>query len=131
MKFFTFFLLIISQVTASELLEQVPNPTLDKLDAPLSTLSANLGVPWMGTLISIGAMISFFALAMSCLNAGARVLFTMGRYGIFPISIGSTHTKNLTPHVALTIFGAIQFIIPSFFIMPSPIPSCIIFFFIE
>ena len=95
------------------------NPTLDKLDAPLTTLSENLGVKWMGVLISIGAMISFFALAMSCLNAGARVLFTMGRYGIFPISIGSTHKKNLTPHVAITMFAAIQFLIPSAFILLS------------
>src|SRR5579862_7640887 len=53
--------------------------TLDKLDAPLTTLSDNLGVKWMGVLISVGAMISFFALALSCLNAGSRVLFTMGR----------------------------------------------------
>ena len=56
----------------------------------------------MGVLISIGAIISFFALALSCLNAGSRVLFTMGRYGIFPISIGSSHKTNPTPHVAIT-----------------------------
>src|SRR5579862_7043111 len=95
------------------------NPTLDKLDAPLSTLSANLGVPWMGVLISIGAMISFFALALSCLNAGSRILFTMGRYGIFPISVGSSHKNNLTPHVAISVFAAIQFLIPSTFILLS------------
>jgi amino acid transporter len=94
-------------------------PTLDKLDAPLSTLSENLGVKWMGVLISIGAMISFFALAMSCLNAGARVMFTMGRYGIFPISIGSSHKHNLTPHVAISSFAAIQFLIPTTFILLS------------
>jgi len=94
-------------------------PTLDQLDAPLSTLSANLGVKWMGVLISIGAMISFFALAMSCLNAGARVLFTMGRYGIFPISVGSSHKHNLTPHVAITSFASIQFLIPTSFILLS------------
>ncbi len=95
------------------------NPTLDKLDAPLSTLSANLGVPWLGVLISIGAMISFFALAMSCLNAGARVMFTMGRYGVFPISVGSSHKSNLTPHVAISVFAAIQFLIPAAFILLS------------
>jgi len=94
-------------------------PTLDKLDAPLSTLSENLGVKWMGVLISIGAMISFFALALSCLNAGSRVLFTMGRYGIFPISIGSSHKKNLTPHVAISSFALIQFLIPTTFILLS------------
>jgi amino acid transporter len=94
-------------------------PTLDQLDAPLNTLSANLGVKWMGVLISIGAMISFFALALSCMNAGSRVLFTMGRYGIFPLSVGSSHKRNLTPHVAITSFAAIQFLIPTTFILLS------------
>ncbi len=95
------------------------NPTLDQLTAPLSTLSENLGVKWMGVIISAGAMTSFFALAMSCLNAGSRVLFTMGRYGIFPISIGSSHKHNLTPHIAITFFAAIQFFIPTVFMLIS------------
>jgi hypothetical protein len=42
--------------------------------APLTTLSENLGVGWMGVVIEFGAMISFFALAMSCLNAGSASL---------------------------------------------------------
>jgi amino acid transporter len=92
------------------------NPPLDQLTSPLSTLSENLGVKWMGVIIELGAMTSFFALAMSCLNAGARILFTMGRYGIFPISIGSSHKHNLTPHIALTTFAIVQFLIPSFFL---------------
>lgn len=89
------------------------NPTLDQLDAPLTTLSENLGMKWMGVVISFGAMVSFFALAMSCMNAGARIIFTMGRYGIFPISVGRSHKHNLTPHVALSSFGLIQFVIPT------------------
>jgi len=93
------------------------NPTLDQLGAPLTTLSENLHLGWMGIVIEFGAMFSFFALAMSCLNAGARILFTMGRYGIFPVSIGSSHKHNLTPHVALTSFAAIQFLIPAAFML--------------
>jgi amino acid transporter len=95
------------------------NPTLDQLDAPLSTLSENLGVKWMGVVISFGAMFSFFALALSCMNAGARILFTMGRYGIFPISIGSSHKHNLTPHIAITAFAIVQFCIPTVFTLAS------------
>ncbi len=94
-------------------------PTLDALTAPLSTLSENLGVKWMGVIISIGAMTSFFALAMSCLNAGSRIMFTMGRYGIFHISMGSSHKSNLTPHFAITTFAIIQFLIPSVFMLAS------------
>jgi amino acid transporter len=92
-------------------------PTLDALTAPLSTLSENLGVKWMGVIISIGAMTSFFALAMSCLNAGSRIMFTMGRYGIFHISMGSSHKRNLTPHFAITTFAVIQFLIPTVFML--------------
>jgi len=95
------------------------NPTLDQLTAPLTTLSQNLGMGWMGIVIEIGAMTSFFALAMSCMNAGSRIIFTMARYGIFPISMGSSHKHNLTPHFALTIFGIIQFLIPSAFMLIS------------
>jgi amino acid transporter len=95
------------------------NPTLDQLSAPLTTLSENLHMPWMGVVISLGAMVSFFALAMSCLNAGSRIFFTMGRYGIFPISIGSSHKHNLTPHVAINIFSTIQFLIPTIFMVAS------------
>jgi amino acid transporter len=43
----------------------------------------------------------------------------MGRYGIFPISIGSSHKMNLTPHVAITSFAALQFLIPSIFMLLS------------
>jgi amino acid transporter len=95
------------------------NPTLDQLTAPLTTLSQNLNMGWMGIIIEIGAMTSFFALAMSCLNAGSRILFTMARYGIFPISMGSSHKHNLTPHVSLTVFGIIQFLIPTIFMLIS------------
>jgi amino acid transporter len=111
------FFIFITYVETHALANNVP--TLDMLDAPLSTLSQNLGVKWLGVLISIGAMISFFALALSCLNAGARVLFTMGRYGIFPISIGSSHKQNLTPHVAISLFSLLQFLIPTAFILLS------------
>jgi amino acid transporter len=111
------FFVFITYVETHALAKNVP--TLDQLDAPLSTLSANLGVRWMGVLISIGAMVSFFALALSCLNAGSRVLFTMGRYGVFPISIGSSHKKNLTPHVAISVFACLQFLIPTAFILLS------------
>ena len=73
----------------------------------------------MGVIISLGAMTSFFALAMSCMNAGSRIMFSMARYGMFPISMGSSHKNNLTPHVALKVFAIIQFLIPSVFMLLS------------
>ena len=40
-------------------------------------------VPFLAIPLAAGAMVSFFALALSCMNAGARVMFAMGRHGIF------------------------------------------------
>ena len=57
--------------------------TLDKLDAPLNTMAQLAHVPLLSIPLSIGAMVSFFALCLSCINAGSRVIFAMGRHGIF------------------------------------------------
>ena len=58
--------------------------TLDKVDAPLNILAELVSMPWLKAPISIGAMISFFSLALSCLNSGARILYPMARHEIFP-----------------------------------------------
>jgi amino acid transporter len=83
--------------------------TLDKLGAPLTTLSQMYGVPFLGPITSFGAMVSFFALASSCMNAGSRVMFAMGRHEFFPTKVGVAHPKYGTPHVALTVFAIVMF----------------------
>ena len=55
---------------------------------------------------------SFFSLALSCMNAGARVVFQMGRYGFFHEATGNAHSTNETPHVAITIYALLEFAIP-------------------
>ena len=59
--------------------------------------------------VDIGAMISFFSLSLSCLNAGARIIFPMGRHGFLPRRLHAVHETNLTPHVALAVYGAMIF----------------------
>ncbi len=86
--------------------------TLDKLDAPLNTLAELAHVGILQAPLSLGAMISFFALALSCLNAGSRILYTMGRHGILPPVTATSHKTNETPHVAVTALAAIAFLIP-------------------
>jgi amino acid transporter len=89
------------------------NPTLDKLTTPLSTLSTVVHAPILAVPINIGAMVSFFSLALSCMNAGARVIYQMGRQGFFHGSTGSAHASHATPHVAVTLMAALEFLIPS------------------
>jgi amino acid transporter len=89
--------------------------TLDAIDAPLNVLSGMYGVPWLSIPLSAGAMVSFFALALSCMNAGARVMFAMGRHGIFHPGIRTAHPTNKTPHVALAVMAVLMFLVVLFF----------------
>jgi amino acid transporter len=83
--------------------------TLDKVDAPLNVLSGMYGVPFLSPILSAGAMFSFFALALSCMNAGARVMFAMGRHDYFPVATSAAHSKYSTPHIALGVMAVVMF----------------------
>ncbi len=83
--------------------------TLDKIDAPLNVLSSMYGVPFMAPILSAGAMASFFALASSCMNAGARVMYAMGRHDFFPQNTSYAHAKHGTPHIALIVMAIVMF----------------------
>ena len=89
--------------------------TLDQIDAPLNVLSSMYSVPYLSIPLSIGAMVSFFALALSCMNAGARVMFAMGQHGIFHPGIKTYHSVNKTPHVALAVMAIMMFLVVMFF----------------
>jgi amino acid transporter len=84
---------------------------LDKIDAPLNVLATIYKVPLLSPLLSAGAMFSFFALASSCMNAGARVMFAMGRHQFFHKSTSSAHAEHGTPHVALGVMAVTMFIV--------------------
>jgi amino acid transporter len=96
--------------------------TLDKLDAPLSVMCDIYKVPFLSLPICAGAMASFFALALSCMNAGSRVMLAMGRHGIFHSATSKTHSKHATPHMALGIMAAFMFVV---------VVACRVFFKLE
>jgi amino acid transporter len=87
--------------------------TLDKMNAPLNTLAIMYGVPYLQPILSLGAMVSFFALASSCMNAGARVMYAMGRHDFFPQNTSYAHAKHGTPHVALIVMAIVMFAVVS------------------
>jgi amino acid transporter len=87
---------------------------LNELAAPLNTLSDIYGVSWFKIPLSIGAMVSFFGLSLSCLNAGSRIIYPMARHGIFSAHLGKAHATNRTPHIAVTVYMALIFLVPTF-----------------
>jgi len=76
-------------------------PALGSLTAPLNSIAGAYNVPIFKGLVSIGAIISFFSLTLSCLNAGARIIFPLGGHGFLSKRLHAVHSKNLTPHAAL------------------------------
>jgi amino acid transporter len=68
---------------------------------------------WLGELVAFGALFSFFACVLGSINPAARIFFTMARHGLFPSSLGTAHSSNRTPHVAVTMCSVVTFIVPA------------------
>ncbi len=85
--------------------------TLDQLTAPLNDLADIAHIGWLKIPISLGAMISFFSLSLSCLNAGSRILYPMGKHGVFHTAVGQSHDTHRTPHIAVTVMAALMFVV--------------------
>jgi len=81
--------------------------TLDANADALRTLTTYVGAGWAGPLLIIMVLVSALACTLASFNAGCRVLFSMGRRGIFHSSIGTAHQKHETPHVAVTVCAAV------------------------
>ena len=86
--------------------------SLGQSNAPLSTLAQVTGIPVFGVVIAACAAVGFFACALACINAGARVIFAMARHGMIHASAGVTHARHATPHVAVTIASIVVFAAP-------------------
>jgi amino acid transporter len=85
--------------------------SLKDSEAPLNDLAQASGVGFFGTLISLCALVSMFACTLACINAGSRILFTMGRHSIVHRAMGEAHGRNGTPHNAVMITAVIIFVI--------------------
>jgi amino acid transporter len=86
---------------------------LSAMDAPLNVLAVAYGVSFFKIPISLCAMISFFGLSLSCLNAGSRILLPMAEHGVFPHQLAKTHGRNETPHIAISVYIVVMFLIPT------------------
>ena len=86
---------------------------LGSIAAPLNVLASIYNVSFFKAPIALGAMISFFSLSLSCLNAGARIIYPMGEHMVFPRHLGRAHPTNGTPHVAITVYVAVMVAIPT------------------
>ncbi|MFD1702540.1 APC family permease [Methylopila henanensis] len=82
-------------------------------EAPLDHLAAKLGVGPLGTVITIGVVLSFFACTLAAINSTARIIYSMSRHGLFFEALGEAHETNRTPHVAVAVAALITFAAPT------------------
>lgn len=80
--------------------------------APLDTLAKLNSVGFFGPIISLGTMLSFWASFLACANAGARLLFSIGRDGIVNSFMGNVHDDNNTPYIAISVISLIATLVP-------------------
>lgn len=86
--------------------------SLANIAAPLNVLSQVYGVSFFKVPLSLCAMVSFFSLTLSCLNAGSRIMYPMAQHRVLPPMLGRTHHRNQTPHMAITVYMAIIVSVP-------------------
>ncbi|MBD2204541.1 APC family permease [Calothrix sp. FACHB-1219] len=82
-------------------------------EEPLGFLSQQVGVGFLGELVALGALLSFFACILGSINPAARIFFLMARHGLFHSSLGTAHSSNKTPHVAVTMCSLLTFLVPA------------------
>jgi amino acid transporter len=83
------------------------NVDLGTSQAPLHVLATLVGVPALGPVIDVGALVSMFAATLACITAAARVLLRMASNGIAHRLLARTHERNGTPHTAVLAIGLV------------------------
>jgi amino acid transporter len=86
---------------------------LGKSEAPLAFLAPRTGLGFLGTLINVGALLSFFSCTLACINSTARIIFSMARHGLFHDALGEAHETNKTPHLAVALSALVTFLVPA------------------
>jgi amino acid transporter len=80
--------------------------------APLPDLATDTGIGFFAYLLDIGIICSMFACTLACINAGARLIYSMARDGMGHSTIGSVHRVRSTPHIAIAVAAVPMIAVP-------------------
>jgi amino acid transporter len=83
---------------------------LARSEAPLNDLALRYASPNLAIALDLAAAVSCFSGVLGCLAAAARVLFALGRVGMWP-ALGGVHSVHGTPAAAVSL-AAIMIIVP-------------------
>ncbi len=85
---------------------RIAGQDLGASQAPMRVLADVGGLPLLGLLIEMGALVSMFAGTLACITAAARVLLLMSHNGLAHGSLRRTHKRNETPALAILVTGS-------------------------
>ncbi len=80
--------------------------------APLPDLATRTGLGFFAYVIDLGICASMFACTLACINAGARVIYSMTHDGMGHWTLGSVHRVRKTPHVAIMAVAVPMIVVP-------------------
>jgi amino acid transporter len=75
--------------------------------SPFADMTNAAHLPWAAGVVYFAAMISAFACCLACMNAGSRMLYSMGRYQFLHSSMGLVHSTHKTPYAAVLASAAV------------------------
>jgi amino acid transporter len=79
--------------------------------SPFADMTNKAGLPWAAGVVYFAAMISAFACGLACINAGSRMLYSMGRFQFLHGSMGMVNQRHQTPQNAIIVSSLITLII--------------------
>jgi amino acid transporter len=79
--------------------------------APFDTIGRTYLGPIFVSFIDIAGIISLYALAVAITNGSARIIYAIGREGLFPRWVGQTHPRRQTPVNAVIVLGVLTLVV--------------------
>lgn len=82
---------------------------------------AQLGTAWM-LILNVIVVVSFHGVLVGFTNISARYMFALGRSGLLPSRLGTSHPRHQSPHVAVLLTGAVVLVIVAVFAVAGAHP---------
>ena len=93
-------------LTSAVLVGIVPYTDLNDA-APIAKAVNQIGLPWFGVLVKIGAIAGLSSVMLVLLYGQTRIFYTMSRDGLIPPVFSRVHPKFKTPWINTLLVGAI------------------------
>ena len=93
-------------LTSAVLVGIVPYTDLND-PAPIAKAVNQIGLPWFGALVKIGAIAGLSSVMLVLLYGQTRIFYTMARDGLIPPLFSTVHSKFKTPWINTLIVGVL------------------------